>query len=266
MIKLLAVVVLLAACGSGGDKCAKVYDKLAPVMEKMGGEGKKPDRDKMIGECKEKIKDHPERAAEMDCILAIDGEVTMDKLMGCSKRKTDSANAGGKDGFKDYADKSKATEAKLQLNKIAKSAKVAFIADGKFPAGSAPLTPAIDCCKAEGGKCAVDATAWKAGSRLLGQVADVHPEGQPRRRRQPEDRAAGTLIRRAAGPCRTSASCGWGRRAARRRGSGARTRSRTRGNRRRTAWSSPRRTCGGSGRRACSLAWRESSPRARRDV
>ena len=172
MIKVLAVVVLLSACGGGGDKCAKVYDKLAPAMEKMGGAGKKPDRDKMIAECKDKIKDHPERAAEMDCILDISGEVTMDKLMACSKPKT----TAGKDDFKDYQTKSKMTEAKLQLNKIGKNAKRVFIEGGKFPVGSAPLTPATDCCKGEGGKCAVDAKAWTVApwSALDFQIDEPH--------------------------------------------------------------------------------------------
>lgn len=172
MTKLLSIVVLLAACDGGSDKCAKVYDKLAPVMEKMGGQGKKPDRDKMIAECKDKIKEHPERAAEMDCILDISGEVTMDKLMACSKPKL----SGGKEGLKDYQDKSKMTEAKLQLNKIAKSAKVMFAEAGKFPVGSAPLTPATDCCKGAGGKCAVDATAWSAGpwKELEFQIDEPH--------------------------------------------------------------------------------------------
>jgi hypothetical protein len=138
----------------------------------MGGAGKKPDRDKMIAECKDKIKDHPERAAEMDCILDISGEVTMDKLMACSKPKS----AEGKDGFKDYQDKSKATEAKLQLNKIGKLAKMVMAEKGAFPIGSAPLTPATDCCKGEGGKCAVDANAWKAGpwTALEFQIDEPH--------------------------------------------------------------------------------------------
>lgn len=161
MIKTLSMVVLVAACGGGGgDKCAKVYDKMAPMFEKMGGAGKKPDRDKMVGDCKAKIKEHPDREAEMDCILAIDGEITMEKLLACDK-KVSAENPGAKGGFKDYQDRSKATEAKLQLNKIGKLAKVAAAEKGLFPAGSAPLTPATDCCKGSGGKCAVDANAWK---------------------------------------------------------------------------------------------------------
>jgi hypothetical protein len=162
MIKLLAVVVVvLAACGGNGDKCAKVYDKLAPMMEKEAKGGKSPDRGAMIAECKDKLKAHPEREGEMDCILAISGELTMDKLIACSKsaRKADES----KGGFKDYQDKSKATEAKLQLDRIGKGAKRVFAETGTFPMGSAPLTPATECCAGPDKKCAPDAKAWTAG-------------------------------------------------------------------------------------------------------
>ena len=154
MLKYLALVLALAACGSG-DKCSKVYDKLAPVFEKeMKGE-KKMDKAKEIDRCKDELKKHPDREAAMDCILALPGTPSMGDLMACESKRD-----GSKDSMKDYQDKSKATEASVQLNKIGKSAKRMFGETSAFPIAKAPLTPTTDCCKGPSGKCAVDATAW----------------------------------------------------------------------------------------------------------
>ncbi|HET9993156.1 MAG TPA: hypothetical protein VFQ65_31690, partial [Kofleriaceae bacterium] len=113
---------------------------------------------KEIDRCKQQLKDHPEREKEIDCILGLSGTPTMGDLMACSEKKKDD-----KSGFKDYQDKSKATEAKLQLNKIGKTAKRIYAETSKYPVGSAPLTPATDCCKGDGGKCQPDPKAWTAG-------------------------------------------------------------------------------------------------------
>jgi hypothetical protein len=156
MLKYLAMVVALAACGNG-DKCSKVYDKLAPAFEKEA-KGVKMDRTKEIDRCKQQLKDHPEREKEMDCILGLNGTPTMGDLMACSEKKKDDTG-----GAKSYQDKSKAIEAKLQLHRLGNNAKRVFAETGKFPVGSAALTPATDCCKGDGGKCPVDAKAWTAG-------------------------------------------------------------------------------------------------------
>ena len=152
MVKLLAIAFTLAACGNG-DKCSKVYDKLAPVFEKGD---KKTDKTKEIDRCKAELKNHPEREAEMDCIIALPGTPTIGDLAACESKK------GGKDSFKDYQDKSKQTEAVLQLNKIGKSAKRSFAELSTFPVGKAALTPATDCCAAADHKCVVDMAAWSA--------------------------------------------------------------------------------------------------------
>ena len=153
MLKLLVITLTVAACGNG-DKCSKVYDKLAPVFEKEMKGDKKMDKAKEIDRCKEELKNHPDRAATMDCILALPGTPTVGDLMACESKKD------GKDSMKDYQDKSKITEASLQLNKIGKNAKRVFAETAAFPIAKAPLTPTTDCCKGPGGKCPVDATAW----------------------------------------------------------------------------------------------------------
>jgi hypothetical protein len=165
MIKHLGVVVafglalgLVAGCG-GGDKCDKVYDKLAPMMEKEAKA--KPDRAKMVGKCRDELKAHPEKAKEMDCILGLGGSPTMGDLMACAEGGKAGDNAGGAEqGFKDYQNKSKAAEAKLMLDRIGKNAKRVFAETAAFPKGTAALTPATECCKGEGGKCAVDSKQW----------------------------------------------------------------------------------------------------------
>lgn len=48
--------------------------------------------------------------------------------------------------FMDYTKRSKKTEAALQLNKIGKNAKRAYMENNSFPKGSAPLTPPNPCC------------------------------------------------------------------------------------------------------------------------
>lgn len=72
-------------------------------------------------------------------------------LAACSKEQSE------------YLRKSKQTEAKLQLNKLLRSAKVYAAERGKFPVGTAPVTPAVACCdqKAADFKCQPDATIWR---------------------------------------------------------------------------------------------------------
>ncbi|SRR5213078_2850586 len=70
--------------------------------------------------------------------------------------------------FMDYTKRSKKTEAALQLNKLGKNAKRAYLETSSFPKGSAPLTPAEPCCGQPNNHCravpqlyAADPT-WKA--------------------------------------------------------------------------------------------------------
>jgi type II secretory pathway pseudopilin PulG len=62
--------------------------------------------------------------------------------------------------FMDYMKKSKQTEAALQLNKLAKNLKVAYMTNQAFPKGSVPLSPAKSCCEGPNHKCD-DPAAWQ---------------------------------------------------------------------------------------------------------
>jgi len=81
--------------------------------------------------------------------------------------------------FMDYMKKSKKTEASLQLNKISKNAKTAFITNASYPSVAAVLTPAVACCTQNAGgtkKCAAAAADWAvAGWQALDfQVDENH--------------------------------------------------------------------------------------------
>jgi hypothetical protein len=58
----------------------------------------------------------------------------------------------------DYAKASKRSEAELNLNKLAKNAKVNHAVEGTFVVGKVGPTPAESCCTSEGTKCTT--TEW----------------------------------------------------------------------------------------------------------
>jgi hypothetical protein len=125
---------------------------MAGAMKAEAKGGKEPDKAEMVGKCKEELKQHPEREAMLDCVIAIDGEVSMDKLAGCASAK------GGKDDH--GGPRVRMTEAALQLNKIGKNAKRVLGETGAFPKGQVGLSPATVCCSGQGAKCPVDAKAF----------------------------------------------------------------------------------------------------------
>jgi hypothetical protein len=143
-MKLALIVVLLAGCKT--DKCEAVFDKLAPAMEKELGQ--KPDRAKMVGECKDKLKSDPKMEAALDCMLQISGTPSRADLDKCAVKK-----------------KSHMNEAELELDKIGKNAKRVFADTSAFPKGKVGLSPANECCfgnsGVSGGKCPVDAKVWQ---------------------------------------------------------------------------------------------------------
>jgi len=156
MIRYLAIAVLLVGC-KGGDKCERAWDKMGPAMKAEAKDGKEPDRAAMVAECKDELKKHPEREAMLDCVIAIDGEVSIDKLMACSSAKGKAGQNQGPPPRHGGA----MTEAKLMLNKLGKNAKVAYVTNAAFPKGKVGLTPATECCAAsQNHTCVNDAKTW----------------------------------------------------------------------------------------------------------
>lgn len=62
--------------------------------------------------------------------------------------------------FKDYTQKSKTSEAELQLAKLKHNVKSLYALDGAFPTVSAPLTPSTSCCTHGKKLCPVLAADW----------------------------------------------------------------------------------------------------------
>lgn len=55
--------------------------------------------------------------------------------------------SSGTDAADDYRQRSKRSEAELNLSAIGKSARVSFIENAAVPTGAAPLTPSTPCCE-----------------------------------------------------------------------------------------------------------------------
>jgi hypothetical protein len=147
-MRILAILVFAAGCSKAGDDCQKLVDKIMPVMKEMA-QGKDMDaqKDKFVEKCRkdDKMKNDP----VMKCVLDASDDAA---VRACMTK-----------GFEDYRSKAKATEAKLQLNKLQKKLKMYFVEKNEFPKGKAGPMPAKPCCQGQGGKCPVEpASAWTA--------------------------------------------------------------------------------------------------------
>jgi hypothetical protein len=144
MMRTLMTLMAAAAmgCGGKGDDCQQFVDKAKPMFEKMAKEAGKPfgdsERKQLVEMCRKqgaKAKDDK----TFTCVLGAKDEAAVMACFG--------------EGLADYASKSKATEAQLNLNKIGKNLKVAYNVEVRFPAGKAGPAPAKPCCEGPGQKC-----------------------------------------------------------------------------------------------------------------
>ncbi len=140
-----AALLAAPACKSG-DECQQYWDRTADSMAKLAGDKKLPAdaKDKFLKECRDgdRIKKDP----MFRCVVDASGG---DAVKACMSK-----------AFGDYMSKSKATEAKLQLHKLGKLLKSAFVETSAFPVGKVGPTPAEPCCKGENHKCAANAEQW----------------------------------------------------------------------------------------------------------
>src|SRR5690348_15594783 len=121
----LVCLVLLVACHKKGDDCEQVFDKMAKVMKDgPGGDKIVAAKDKFLDQCR---KNHDKflKDPAMKCVLDASSDSA---VADCLKQ-----------GMHDYASASKKTEAELQLNAIAKKAKIAVAEGGAFPTGTAKM-------------------------------------------------------------------------------------------------------------------------------
>ena len=138
-MRFLIAVAVLAGC-SKGDDCERLVDKMLPVLKETGAPEKALDRDKAIGECRQNI-DKVKNDPTMKCMLDANDK---DAVKACMKI-----------GMEDYVKKGRKSEAALQLNKLGKNLKMAYMEKAEFPKGKAKMLPAATCCGQPNNKCAV---------------------------------------------------------------------------------------------------------------
>ena len=148
----------MACGGGGGDKCERAYPKALAAEKAIGKSGADDKFDVKfaraeIQKCRDRLKEHPEQEAMLDCIIAVEGTPSQADMDRCMQAALPSH-------------REKKSEAAINLNRIAKAAKARFAETGAFPTGKVGLTPAGDCCQSVGsavadGKCSVDAKAWQ---------------------------------------------------------------------------------------------------------
>ena len=87
------------------------------------------------------------------------------------------AACGSKDAADDYVKKSKETEARLHLSRIARDVKDYAAERGALPAGTAGPTPATPCCSTPSKKCALVPAEWETP---VWQLLKFQPLEEPR--------------------------------------------------------------------------------------
>jgi hypothetical protein len=155
MYRWLWLAALVASCKRSGDDCQRFFDKAGPVMREMmqksGVEPKPDDPSKFLAACRKHVEEM-RKDPVTKCVLDAKDQ---DAVRACFAMR-----------MADFAAKSKITEATLQLNRIGKLAKTAFVTNGAYPAGKVGPTPAKPCCE-QNGKCAptpewASSPVWKA--------------------------------------------------------------------------------------------------------
>jgi hypothetical protein len=147
-VLLLAV---LVACSKkpAGDKCQRVIEKSMKVLNEIsalrGAQLGEPEKQKLIEQCRKQTK-AGKLDPEMECVLAAADEKA---VRACYIK-----------GYEQYLERSKGIEAKLQLSKIGRNAKVAFVANNEFPKGKVGPTPAAPCCGEQIKQCIPTDTMW----------------------------------------------------------------------------------------------------------
>jgi hypothetical protein len=137
-----------AGCG-GGESCEDAVGHAAKIMG-MGGEGYGAMRAQGIKTCK----DERWSPSLRRCLIAAKDAAQMASCEHLAKAQA----PGG--AVEEYRQKSKRTEAELNLNALLKSAKVHYIEQAQYPKGKAGLTPAAPCCEGPHHKCAVSRDQW----------------------------------------------------------------------------------------------------------
>ncbi len=87
-MRFLAILGLVVGCGGGGDRCERMVEKLVPGV---GGIAK----DEAVRECRDDLRENPERIKMIDCVLA-SGPTSAASMAECAR-----LDEGGDDGVAD---------------------------------------------------------------------------------------------------------------------------------------------------------------------
>ena len=86
MSRCLVVLAVLVACGKseseGQIKCARVLQRMEPLFARGSNAAS---HEQQLATCRLSLAKDPSRVAWLDCILAIDGEITKTKLDACEQ-------------------------------------------------------------------------------------------------------------------------------------------------------------------------------------
>lgn len=134
------VAALVAGCG-GEPTCKELVDHVSKLDGKQMSDKQ---RDRAVSEC-ESMK---MSADTKKCVMKADSKAELVKCVPSD------------DELDRYEKKAKVSEAKIQLKKLEKNAKVAFNVNAEFPKGSAPLTPKESCCTNKDAKCRSTVDDW----------------------------------------------------------------------------------------------------------
>ena len=149
-MRFLLVIALLAGCSKkSDDKCVRVIDKSIKVLGEIatmrGAKLGDKEKEQLVKQCRAQLKSgKPD--PEIECVLAAETE---DAVRKCYIR-----------GYEDHLARSKELEAKVQLNKLGKNAKVAFITTNEFPKGKVGPTPPAPCCNEQIKQCIPNESMW----------------------------------------------------------------------------------------------------------
>lgn len=142
---------VLVACSKkpAGDRCQRVIEKSMKVLNEIsalrGAKLGEPEKQKLIEQCRQQTKaGKPD--AQMDCVLAAKDDK---EVRACYIK-----------GYEQYLERSKEIEAKLNLSRLGKNAKVAAVTNGEFPKGKVGPTPATPCCSEQIKQCIPTDTTW----------------------------------------------------------------------------------------------------------
>jgi hypothetical protein len=134
----------LAGCGSG-PSCEKAMANAGELRKLDDGE---------VALSVKRCKQEGWSSAMRGCIADADDDEELAACAAKSRRRTPSGS------YESYMEKSKRSEAELQLRYLERAIKTAYAEEAQFPVADAPLTPSSPCCEGPGHKCQPSSSAW----------------------------------------------------------------------------------------------------------